>query len=110
MKLVELKCKNCGAVLKVEDDKTSVNCKACGSKYKLDDEVKHVKYDDMEQAGYEYERGRIRARKEHEQVKREAELEEELEERQASYDRMTSPKSKKEKKHRVTTKVGKRKR
>lgn len=95
MKLVELKCKNCGAVLKVEADKTSVNCKACGSKYKLDDEVKHVKYDDMEQAGYEYERGRIRARKEHEQAKREAELEEELEERQASYDRMTSPKSKK---------------
>ena len=95
MKLLELKCKNCGAILKVEEDKTSVNCKACGSKYKLDDEVKHVKYDDMEQAGYDYERGRLRARRELEEARREAEFEEELAERQAEYDSMTSPKSKK---------------
>ncbi len=63
MKLLELKCKNCGAVLKVEEDEATINCKHCGSKYKLDDEDIHIKYDNMEQAGYDYERGRMRARR-----------------------------------------------
>lgn len=59
-----MKCKNCGAILKVEDDSKSIKCKFCHSEYKLDDEVQHVKYDDMEQAGYEFEKGKIRARQE----------------------------------------------
>ena len=65
MKLVELECKNCGAALKVEEESDIINCPYCNASYKIDDEVKHVKYDDMENSGYEFEKGRIKAQKEH---------------------------------------------
>lgn len=65
MKLVEMKCKNCGAKLKVNADAKDANCQFCGAEFKIDDEVQHVKYDDMEQAGYEFEKGKIRAQQEH---------------------------------------------
>ena len=65
MKLVEMKCKNCGAVLKVTDENKDVCCQYCHAVYKLDDEIQHIKYDNMEQSGYEFEKGRIRAQQEH---------------------------------------------
>ncbi len=65
MKLVELECQNCGAALKIEEGADIVTCPYCNASYKLDDEVKHVKYDDMENSGYEFEKGRIKAQKEH---------------------------------------------
>ena len=65
MKLVELECKNCGAALKVEEGSDIINCPYCNASYKIYDEVKHVKYDDMENSGYEFEKGRIKAQKEH---------------------------------------------
>ena len=65
MKLVELECENCGASLKIEEGTNTVNCPYCKASYKIDDEVKHVKYDDMENSGYEFEKGRIKAQKEH---------------------------------------------
>ena len=65
MKLVELECQNCGAALKVEEGTNNVTCPYCKATYKLDDEVQHVKYDDMENSGYEFEKGRIKAQKEH---------------------------------------------
>ena len=64
MKLLEMKCKNCGALLKVEEDAQFINCQYCNTKYKLDDEVQHINYDDMEKSGYEFEKGRIRAQQE----------------------------------------------
>ena len=64
MKLLEMKCKNCGALLKVEEDAKYIECQYCNTKYKLDDEIQHIKYDDMEKSGYEVERGRIRAQQE----------------------------------------------
>ena len=64
MKLLEMKCKNCGALLKVEENAQYINCQYCNTKYKLDDEVQHIKYDDMEKSGYEFEKGRMRAHKE----------------------------------------------
>ena len=64
MKLVEMKCKNCGAQLKVDVEKNHSYCQFCGTEFKIDDEVKHVKYDNMEQSGYEFEKGRMRAQKE----------------------------------------------
>lgn len=64
MKLLEMKCKNCGALLKVEEDAKYIECQYCNTKYKLDDEVQHIKYDDMEKSGYESEKGRIRAQQE----------------------------------------------
>ena len=65
MRLVELECQNCGAALKVEEGADIVHCPYCDAKYKMDDEVQHVKYDDMENSGYEFEKGRIKAQKEH---------------------------------------------
>lgn len=75
MKLVELKCKNCGAILKVQSGTIDIHCEHCKANYKLDDEAQHIKYDDMEKAGYDYERGRIKAKKEHEEEKRRQKLE-----------------------------------
>ena len=66
MKLLELKCKNCGANLKIDEESEFINCPYCNASYKLDDEVQHVKYDDMENSGYEFEKGRIKAQKENE--------------------------------------------
>lgn len=65
MKLVELECQNCGAALKVEEGSDTIHCPYCKATYKLDDEAQHVKYDDMENSGYEFEKGRIKAQKEH---------------------------------------------
>lgn len=64
MKLVEMKCKSCGSILNVEDNTKKIKCKYCHSVYHLDDEVQHIKYDDMEQAGYDFEKGKIRAQQE----------------------------------------------
>lgn len=64
MKLLEMKCKNCEALLKVEEDAKYIECQYCNTRYKLDDEVQHIKYDDMEKSGYEFEKGRIRAQQE----------------------------------------------
>ena len=69
MKLIEMKCKNCGAKLKVNSDEKEAHCDFCGIDFKIDDEVHHIKYDDMEQSGYEFEKGKIRAREELEQKK-----------------------------------------
>lgn len=66
MKLVEMKCKNCGAKLEVDSEAKEAHCEFCGIDFKIDDEVQHVKYDDMEQSGYEFEKGRIRAQQENE--------------------------------------------
>lgn len=64
MKIVELKCKNCGANLKVADENDIINCPYCQASYKLDDETQHIKYEDMENSGYEFEKGRIKAQQE----------------------------------------------
>ncbi len=64
MKLVQVKCKNCGATLMVPEDSLRVQCEYCDSYFTLDDEANHVKFDNAKQAGYEFERGRIRAQKE----------------------------------------------
>ena len=64
MKLVEMKCKNCGANLKVDSDVKDVNCQFCGAVFKIDDEVQQYKLDDAEQLGYVLEKGKIRAREE----------------------------------------------
>ena len=75
MKLVELKCKNCGGILKVQPGSTDIHCEHCKANYKLDDEAQHIKYDDMEKAGYDYEKGKLRARQEHEEEKRRQKIE-----------------------------------
>lgn len=55
MKLKELKCKNCGATLKIEEGITQVNCEFCHTKFAVEDA-----YHD----GYKFEKGRIKAQNE----------------------------------------------
>ena len=64
MKLIETKCPSCGAILNVDADKKQGYCQYCGTKYFVDDEVKRIKYDDAEDAGYQFEKGRLRAQAE----------------------------------------------
>ena len=62
MKLKELKCENCGADLKINSETKEVKCEYCHTKFKVDN---GMLFDDMEQAGYEFEKGKLRAQKEH---------------------------------------------
>lgn len=62
MKLIELKCENCGADLKINSETKEVKCEYCHTKFKVDH---GMLFEDMEQAGYEFERGKLRAQKEY---------------------------------------------
>ncbi|MBE5924891.1 MAG: zinc ribbon domain-containing protein [Lachnospiraceae bacterium] len=64
MRLVDLTCPNCGAQLKVDEDNKQSVCEHCGTKLLLDDEVQHIQYDNAEEAGYQFEKGRQRAQAE----------------------------------------------
>lgn len=64
MKLVELKCKNCGAILEVEEGIKDITCKYCRANFIIDDEVQHIQYDNMHESGYEFEKWRIQAQNE----------------------------------------------
>lgn len=64
MKLLEMRCKNCGAIVEVDEKKRTARCEFCGTTYQIEDESKNTQYDNSEQAGYEFEKGRIRAQNE----------------------------------------------
>ena len=55
MELKELKCKNCGANLKVEQNAKDVTCNFCHTTFSVES---------AENTGYEFEKGRIKAQKE----------------------------------------------
>lgn len=55
MKLVELKCNNCGAQLKVEEGSSQVKCEFCGSTFSVDDAYNE---------GYKYTKGVLKAHSE----------------------------------------------
>lgn len=55
MELKELKCKNCGANLKVEPDKKDVTCNFCHTTFSVET---------AENTGYEFEKGRMKAQRE----------------------------------------------
>ena len=61
MKLIEISCPNCGAVLKTEADRKNLFCEYCGTALRIDEETVHLQYDDPEEAGYQFEKGRQRA-------------------------------------------------
>ena len=69
MKLVTFACPACGAQLTVDLAKKQASCQYCGATFPIDDEAQHVRYDNAEQAGYEFEKGRRRAIQEAEQTK-----------------------------------------
>lgn len=57
-------CPHCGAHLKVDSDKKKASCEHCGASILIDDEVQHIQYDNAEEAGYKFEKGRQRAQAE----------------------------------------------
>ena len=64
MKIVSMVCPNCGASLQVDADQKNLTCSYCGNSLYVDDEVKHVQYDNAEETGYQFEKGRQRAQTE----------------------------------------------
>lgn len=64
MRLVNLNCPNCNAAMQVNGEQKNLFCPYCGSQFAVDDEVNHIEYDNAEQAGYEFEKGRQRAQAE----------------------------------------------
>lgn len=52
MELKELKCKNCGAKIELEEGKTEVTCKYCNTTFKVDDEYSKA---------YNYTKGILKA-------------------------------------------------
>ena len=64
MKLISITCPNCGAKLQATPNAKLLTCDYCNCDIMIDDEVKRVKLQDAEQAGYEFEMGRQRALKE----------------------------------------------
>ena len=66
MKLVELKCKNCGNTLKINENFSSdiITCEYCHTSFKIDNESKKIKILDAKEFGYEFEKGRMKAKNE----------------------------------------------
>ena len=64
MKMVNLTCPGCGRQMGLSADGKQASCPFCGSHALIDDERKHIVYDNAEQAGYEFEKGRQRAKAE----------------------------------------------
>lgn len=61
MKLVKMNCPHCGAPLTIDTDDEIIKCEYCESTLKIEDEQKD---DISEEAGYQFEMGRLRAKKE----------------------------------------------
>lgn len=64
MQFRNFNCPNCGAPIQAEAGARHTVCPYCSSTVAVDDGVQHVQYDNAEQAGYEFEKGRQRARAE----------------------------------------------
>ena len=64
MKIVSMVCPNCGASIQVDADQKNLTCHYCRNSLYVDDEVKHVQYDNAEETGYQFEKGRQRAQAE----------------------------------------------
>lgn len=61
MKLIDLTCSNCGALLQVNSELTKCICNYCGKEILIDQEVQHHKIDNAYEAGYLAEMGRQKA-------------------------------------------------
>ena len=64
MKLIDTTCPHCGSALKIDPTNKNATCEYCGTALLIDDEVQHVQYDNAEEAGYKFEKGRQRAQAE----------------------------------------------
>lgn len=71
-KLIQTICTHCGAPMKVRPTSRQIVCEYCGATSVLDKNPWQVEYVNSEQAGYEFEQGRIRAREETEVQRQDA--------------------------------------
>lgn len=85
MKLIQLRCPQCGGNLEVFDNVKQAHCPFCNSDVLIDDEVNHIQFDNSAAAGYEFEMGRIKAQRE--VARQQAEYEHERILAQQEYDR-----------------------
>lgn len=61
MKLITMNCPQCGGKLEISGNTKQAKCPFCNSVVMIDDEVNHIRFDNSEQAGYDFEQGRIKA-------------------------------------------------
>lgn len=64
MKLIQTKCPQCGASMVFNATTQRVICEYCGMTLLVDEGITSVKCINAEEAGYNFEKGRIRARAE----------------------------------------------
>lgn len=64
MRLIDTTCPKCNAHMKVDAENKQVKCEFCGATFMIDDQIQHVRYDNAEEAGYQFERGRQKAQAE----------------------------------------------
>lgn len=62
MRLIDLTCSKCGALLKVDSTVKKVACEYCGNEMLIDDEIKHISFDNGYDFGYQMEKGKLQAR------------------------------------------------
>lgn len=58
-------CIKCGANLQIKPNQKAAFCSYCGAELLLDDGAQHVVYDNAEDAGYRFEKGRQKAQREY---------------------------------------------
>ncbi len=64
MRLKTMTCPNCGSKVRIEKNNKFLTCDYCGNTLFIDEEEDQIPYADPEKAGYEFEKGRQRARSE----------------------------------------------
>ena len=69
MKLFSVTCPKCGGKLEVTPNSKMVTCEYCKCDFMIDDEIKRMRLDNAEQAGYYFEKGRQQALKDIEDEK-----------------------------------------
>ena len=77
MKVISLVCPQCGGKLDASEDMKHTVCPYCNTNIVIDDEVQHVRFDNSHEAGYDFERGRMKAQRD--QAMRESQLRQEAE-------------------------------
>lgn len=79
MKLFSVTCPHCGGKLDISPNSKMVTCEYCHCDFMIDDEIKRMRLDNAEQAGYYFEKGRQRALQDIEDEKKRALQQKELE-------------------------------
>lgn len=84
MKLFSVTCPHCGGKLDISPNSKMVTCEYCHCDFIIDDEIKRMRLDNAEQAGYHFEKGRQRALQDIEDEKKRALQEKEIERMRAA--------------------------